>query len=60
LPNSASPEMINAGGPVGITIMLNHRKGSSRRSLVYRARRYIVEILILHTHDRHDHQQMRI
>lgn len=37
-PSSASPEMINAGGPAGMIIILNQRNGSERRTGVYLAR----------------------
>ena len=42
---SASPEITRAGGPAGISIMLNQRIGSSPRSFVCFARPYINEIL---------------
>jgi hypothetical protein len=38
-PNSARPDMMRAGGPAGITIIVNHNIGSSRRKLVFRARK---------------------
>ena len=38
LANSANPDITRAGGPAGISIMLNQRMGSSWRMLVFLAR----------------------
>lgn len=45
--NSASPELSSAGGPVGITIRVNHSTGSLGIMDVWRIKRYVVRMLIL-------------
>jgi hypothetical protein len=45
--NSASPWITSAGGPAGMSIILNQRIGSDLSRVVFFARPYMIEMLRL-------------